>query len=152
MATENLGEGAGLLAAAALMIDYILTAAVGISAGVTAVTSVESKLIPYTLPMCLILAILALVNLRGVKDTGAAFILPTFMFIGTLMILVGVGVFKTDCCTWSSRAGGADAATFRCRRPLRALCFCVADHEGVLERMRRDDRRGSGIERCDGFR
>ena len=96
VATENLGEGAGLLAAAALMIDYILTAAVGISAGVTAVTSVESKLIPYTLPMCLvILAILALVNLRGVKDTGAAFILPTFMFIGTLMILVGVGVFKT---------------------------------------------------------
>ncbi len=96
VATENLGEGAGLLAAAALMIDYILTAAVGISAGVTAVTSVESRLIPYTLPMCLIiLAILAVVNLRGVKDTGAAFILPTFLFIGTLLILVGVGVFKT---------------------------------------------------------
>ena len=96
VATENLGEGAGLLAAAALMIDYILTAAVGISAGVTAVTSVESRLLPYTLPMCLlILAILAIVNLRGVKDTGAAFILPTFMFIGTLLIVVGVGVFKT---------------------------------------------------------
>jgi amino acid transporter len=96
VASENLGEGAGLLAAAALMIDYILTAAVGISAGVTAVTSVESRLIPYTLPMCLlILAILAIVNLRGVKDTGAAFILPTFLFIGTLLTLVGVGVFKT---------------------------------------------------------
>jgi len=96
VASENLGEGAGLLAAAALMIDYILTAAVGISAGVTAVTSVDSKLIPYTLPMCLfILAVLALVNLRGVKDTGAAFILPTFLFIGTLLALVGVGVFKT---------------------------------------------------------
>ena len=95
VATENLGEGAGLLAAAALMIDYILTAAVGISAGVTAVTSVESRLIPYTLPMCLlILAVLAIVNLRGVKDTGAAFILPTFLFIGTLLILVGVGTFK----------------------------------------------------------
>ena len=96
VASENLGEGAGLLAAAALMIDYILTAAVGISAGVTAVTSVESRLIPYTLPMCLIiLAVLTLVNLRGVKDTGAAFILPTFLFIGTLLILVGVGVSKT---------------------------------------------------------
>jgi amino acid transporter len=96
VASENLGEGAGLLAAAALMIDYILTAAVGISAGVTAVTSVESRLIPYTMPLCLvILAILALVNLRGVKDTGAAFILPTFMFIGTLLTLVGVGVWKT---------------------------------------------------------
>ena len=96
VASENLGEGAGLLAAAALMIDYILTAAVGISAGVTAVTSVESRLIPYTLPLCLlILAILALINLRGVKDTGTAFILPTFLFIGTLLTLVGVGVYKT---------------------------------------------------------
>ncbi len=96
VASENLGENAGLLAAAALMIDYILTAAVGISAGVTAVTSVESRLIPYTLPLCLlILAILALINLRGVKDTGTAFILPTFLFIGTLLTLVGVGVFKT---------------------------------------------------------
>ena len=96
VASENLGESAGLLAAAALMIDYILTAAVGISAGVTAVTSVDSTLIPYTLPLCLlILAILAVVNLRGVKDTGAAFILPTFLFIGTLITLVVVGVFKT---------------------------------------------------------
>ena len=96
VATENLGEGAGLLAAAALMIDYILTAAVGISAGVTAVTSVESRLIPYTLPLCLIiLAFLAVINLRGVKDTGTAFIVPTFLFIGTLLALVIVGVVKT---------------------------------------------------------
>jgi amino acid transporter len=96
VATENLGERAGLLAAAALMIDYILTAAVGISAGVQAVTSVETKLIPYTLPMCLfVLAVLALINLRGVKDTGTAFMVPTFLFIGTLLATVGVGVFKT---------------------------------------------------------
>jgi amino acid transporter len=96
VASENLGENVGLLAAAALMIDYILTAAVGISAGVTAVTSVESRLIPWTLPLCLvILAVLAVINLRGVKDTGTAFILPTFLFIGTLLALVGVGVFKT---------------------------------------------------------
>jgi len=96
VASENLGENAGLLAAAALMIDYILTAAVGVSGGVTAVTSVESRLLPYTLPLCLlVLAILAVVNLRGVKDTGAAFILPTFLFIGTLLAVVGVGVFKT---------------------------------------------------------
>ncbi len=96
VATENLGDRAGLLAAAALMIDYILTAAVGISAGVEALTSADSKLLPYTLPMCLlILAILALVNMRGVKDTGKAFILPTFLFVGTLLTLIGVGVFKT---------------------------------------------------------
>src|ERR1700750_2008661 len=70
VASENLGEGAGLLAAAALMIDYILTAAVGISAGVTALTSAVPHLQPHTLALCLlILAILAIVNLRGLKDT-----------------------------------------------------------------------------------
>jgi amino acid transporter len=96
VASENLGAGAGLLAAAALMIDYILTAAVGISAGVTALTSAVPGLSPHTLALCLlILTILAIVNMRGVKDTGAAFILPTFVFVGTLLILIGVGVYKT---------------------------------------------------------
>ncbi len=95
VATENLGNGAGLLAAAALMIDYILTAAVGVSAGVTALTSVDAKLQPYTLEMCLlVLAMISIINLRGVKDTGKAFIMPTFLFIGTLLTLIGVGVYK----------------------------------------------------------
>ena len=96
VATENLGTGAGLLAAAALMIDYILTAAVGISAGVTALTSAVQRLHPYTLELCLlILLILVVVNLRGVKDTGRAFIIPTFLFIGTLLTVIAVGVAKT---------------------------------------------------------
>src|SRR5690348_12570076 len=83
VAMENLGTGPALLAAAALMIDYILTAAVGISAGVTAVTSAVPRLQPETLPLCLlILAILAVVNLRGVKEAGAAFIVPALMFVG----------------------------------------------------------------------
>ncbi len=96
VATENLGEKSGLLAAAALMIDYILTAAVGISAGVTALTSAVPSLQRHTLLICLvILTILAIVNLRGVKDTGTAFILPTFLFVGTLLALIGVGMWKT---------------------------------------------------------
>ncbi len=96
VATENLGEKAGLLAAAALMIDYILTAAVGISAGVTALTSAAPKLQPYTLEICLaILVLLAIINMRGVKDTGAAFIAPTFLFVGTLLALIGFGFYKT---------------------------------------------------------
>ena len=95
VATENLGNGAGLLAAAALMIDYILTAAVGVSAGVTALTSVDAKLQPYTLELCLmVLAVITVINLRGVKDTGKAFMIPTFLFIGTLLTLVGVGAYK----------------------------------------------------------
>jgi amino acid transporter len=96
VATENLGEKPGLLAAAALMIDYILTAAVGISAGVTALTSAVPSLQRHTLLICLvILVLLVLVNLRGVKDTGTAFILPTFLFVGTLLTLIGVGMWKT---------------------------------------------------------
>jgi amino acid transporter len=96
VATENLGEKPGLLAAAALMIDYILTAAVGISAGVTALTSAVPRLQQHTLLICLvILTLLAIVNMRGVKDTGAAFILPTFLFVGTLLTLIVVGMWKT---------------------------------------------------------
>lgn len=96
VASENLGTGPALLAAAALMIDYILTAAVGISAGVTAVTSAVPRLQSDTLLLCLIiLAILAVVNLRGVKEAGAAFIVPALMFVGTLLVLIGVGVYHT---------------------------------------------------------
>ncbi|MBB5317836.1 APC family permease [Tunturibacter empetritectus] len=96
VASENLGEKPGLLAAAALMIDYILTAAVGISAGVTALTSAVPSLQPHTLMICLIiLVILALVNMRGVKDTGTAFMLPTFLFVSTLLALIVVGMWKT---------------------------------------------------------
>ncbi len=92
VATENLGAGAGLLAAAALMIDYILTAAVGISAGVTALTSAVPELHHHRLSICLvILVVLTIVNLRGVKDTGAAFIIPTFLFVGSLLAVIVVG-------------------------------------------------------------
>jgi amino acid transporter len=96
VANENLGTGPALLAAAALMIDYILTAAVGISAGVNALTSAVPSLQPDTVLLCLvILAILSIVNLRGVKEAGAAFIVPTFMFVGTLIAVIGFGVYHT---------------------------------------------------------
>ncbi len=83
VATENLGEMPGLFAAAALMIDYILTAAVGVSAGVTAVVNVYPELQPHMVPACMVvLAVLAIVNMRGVRETGLAFIAPTFLFVG----------------------------------------------------------------------
>jgi amino acid transporter len=95
VAKENLGNGAGLVAAAALMIDYILTAAVGISAGVEAIVSDQPWLHPHTVLLCVvILAVLALVNMRGTKETGAAFIVPTFLFVGSLLITVGIGIFR----------------------------------------------------------
>lgn len=94
VASENLGDNAGLLAAAALMIDYILTAAVGVSAGVTALISAVPSLHPHQLALCLlILAIIVVVNLRGVKESGFVFMLPTFLFVGTLLATVVVGIW-----------------------------------------------------------
>ena len=93
VASENLGDGPGLLAAAALMIDYVLTAAVGISAGVGALISAVPSLQPHTLALCLgILVILTLVNMRGVRDTGVALQLPTYLFLLTLLTVIVVGV------------------------------------------------------------
>jgi amino acid transporter len=94
VASQNLGEGAGLLAAAALMIDYTLTAAVGISAGVGALISAVPSLQPHTLELCLgVLVILTLVNMRGVHDTGVVFMIPTYLFTGTLLIVIAVGAW-----------------------------------------------------------
>jgi len=96
VATENLGEAAGLLAAAALMIDYVLTAAVGISAGVGALVSAVPSLQRDTLSICLgILVLITLINLRGVRESGGVFLLPTYIFIACLLGLIGVGIFKT---------------------------------------------------------
>jgi amino acid transporter len=95
VASENLGTGAGLVAAAALMIDYILTAAVGVTVGIGAVVSDQPWLQPHMLALCLVvLAFLAMVNMRGVKDTGAAFIAPTFLFVGTVLTTVVFGFFR----------------------------------------------------------
>jgi amino acid transporter len=95
VASENLGDLPGLLAAAALMIDYILNAAVGISAGVGALVSAFPALQPHMLACCLmILGVLTLVNMRGVKDTGVAFLIPTYLFIGSLLLLLLVGAFR----------------------------------------------------------
>jgi amino acid transporter len=92
VASQNLGEGAGLLAAAALMIDYVLTAAVGISAGVGALISAVPSLQPHTLQLCLgVLFILTIVNMRGVHDTGVVFMIPTYLFTATLLIVIAVG-------------------------------------------------------------
>jgi amino acid transporter len=96
VASENLGEGAGLLAAAALMIDYVLTASVGISAGVGALISAVPSLQPRTLELCLlVLAVLTIVNMRGVHDTGVVFMIPTYLFAGTLLIVIAVGGWHT---------------------------------------------------------
>ena len=95
VASTNLGEFPGLLAAAALMLDYVLVVAVGISAGVGALVSAAPGLQPWTLTICLgILAFIALVNLRGVRESGLVFVLPTYTFVLCLFIVLGIGLVQ----------------------------------------------------------
>jgi len=96
VARQNLGVSAGLLAAAALMIDYVLVVAVGISAGVGALVSAVPSLQPHTLALCLgILVLITLVNLRGVRETGLIFMAPTYLFVGSLFAAIAIGLYKT---------------------------------------------------------
>lgn len=95
VARFNLGAHAGLLAASALLADYILTAAVGISAGVGALVSAVPSLLPYTVPLCLgILIVITILNLRGVREAGLVFAVPTYLFVGTLLITIVAGVLR----------------------------------------------------------
>jgi amino acid transporter len=95
VAKENLGQRAALLAGAALALDYVLNVAVGISAGVGALVSAIPSLLPYMLPLCLaILVLLTLVNLRGTRESGIAFLLPTYLFVGTLAVVMILGGAK----------------------------------------------------------
>ena len=95
VAQENLGIKFGLLAAAALMLDYTLTVAVGISAGVGALTSAVPSLHKHTLMLCLgFLALITLVNLRGAREAGAIFALPTYLFVASLGGVLVYGIVQ----------------------------------------------------------
>ena len=105
VARENLGQNAGLLAAAALMVDYVLNVAVGISAGVAALTSAAPALQSHTLALCLgVLALITVVNLRGVSESGLVFGVPTYVFILSLGGVLLWGVIK------AATSGGHPAA------------------------------------------
>ncbi|MGC2169748.1 MAG: APC family permease [Candidatus Sulfotelmatobacter sp.] len=95
VARFNLGAPAGLLAAAALLADYILTAAVGISAGVGALISAVPSLLPHTVSLCVgILIVITILNLRGLREAGTVFAIPTYLFVGTLLITIVAGVVR----------------------------------------------------------
>jgi amino acid transporter len=96
VAKENLGTNAGLIAAAALLLDYVLVVAVGISAGIGALVSALPVLQPYTLSLCLAtLGLITIVNLRGVRESGLAFLAPTYLFIATLLAVLAIGIVKS---------------------------------------------------------
>lgn len=105
---ENLGTMPSLVAAAALLTDYVLTVAVSISAGVAAVTSAFPALYPFRVELAVgLIAFITLVNLRGVRETGRVFAVPTYFFIFTLFTLIGMGLVRT---LWLGEPEGTAAA------------------------------------------
>ncbi len=148
VASENLGEIPGLLAAAALMIDYILNSAVGISAGVGALVSAFPTLQPHTLALCLaILLILTLINVRGIKDTGTAFLIPTYLFVGTLLLVIIVGAVRA-----LAAHGHPVAIVEPPHLPVSAVhALPLAPRQGLRQRMHRHDRSRSRLQRRHGL-
>src|SRR5580704_7521901 len=95
VARFNLRASSGLVAAAALLADYILTAAVGISSGVGALVSAVPALLPHTVALCVgILIVITIFNLRGVREAGPVFALPTYLFVGTILVTIVGGIVR----------------------------------------------------------
>lgn len=96
VASENLGESPGLIAAAALLIDYILTVSVSVAAGVAALVSAFPALHPYLVPLSLFfVAVVAWANLRGVRESGGLFAIPTYGFILGVIAAIVFGVIHS---------------------------------------------------------
>jgi amino acid transporter len=95
VAKDNLGTKPGLIAAGALLTDYVLTVAVSIAAGVAALTSIVPELFDYRVDLGVFLVILiAMVNLRGIRETGALFSIPTYVYLVSIFGLLGFGLFR----------------------------------------------------------
>jgi amino acid transporter len=95
VAKENIGPTSGLIAAASLLVDYTLTVAVSISAGVLAITSAFPQLDAYRVEMCLaFLAILTVGNLRGIRESGQIFAVPTYFFVVSIGLLIAAGLYR----------------------------------------------------------
>jgi amino acid transporter len=95
VAKENLGTMPSLVGAAALLVDYVLTVAVSVAAGVLALTSAVSSLSAHDVELCLLfIGLLTVVNLRGVRESGILFALPTYAFVASMYVLVATGLWK----------------------------------------------------------
>jgi amino acid transporter len=95
VASDNLGQFPGLVAGAALLIEYFLTVSVSVSAGVAQIVSAYPLLFDYRVLIALVcVALITIINLRGVRESGAAFAIPSFFFIVIMIITIGVGLFR----------------------------------------------------------
>lgn len=95
VAYDNLGRFPALVAAAALLIDYILTVSVSISSGVAQIVSAYPDLFSYRVPICIACVVLiTVINLRGVRESGAAFAFPSYFFVVIMFLTIGTGLFR----------------------------------------------------------
>src|SRR3954447_2898361 len=92
---ENLGEKAGLIAGGSLLVDYILTVAVSVTAGTDAITSAFPSLHAHTVSIaCILVVLITILNLRGLTESASILAYPVYLFVVALFILIGVGLFK----------------------------------------------------------
>ena len=123
VAKDNLGVTTGLVAAAALLTDYLLTVAVSISSGIAAITSAYPSLAPHAVLLCVIaILVLMVVNLRGVRESGLVFSVPTYLFIILMLALIGTGLLRL----WLGH-GAAPVAG-----PARVDPVSLAQHGGAI--------------------
>src|SRR5919201_955055 len=92
---ENLGRIPSLVAASALLVDYVLTVAVSVVAGVVAIVSFSPALLPHAVQLSIgFIALITIANLRGVRESGALFALPSYAFIAAILATIGTGLFQ----------------------------------------------------------
>ena len=147
---RNLGVRAGLVAASALLVDYVLTVAVSVVAGVAAITSAVPALVPHAVALSLaFVVLLTVVNLRGVKESGRTFAVPTYGFVAIVLLMLvvaGVRLAMGQTLTAESARYGllADHRTG-------GLFTVFLAHARLRQRLHRADRRGGGQQRRPEF-
>ncbi len=129
VAKDNLGTLPGLVAAGALLTDYILTVAVSTAAGVAAITSAFPATFPFRVEICLVcVAFITIMNLRGVRESGAVFSVPTYFFLVSLAVCIGVGLVRTLVFHHTAPAAAFDA--LKVTRPLTLFLILRAFSSG----------------------
>jgi amino acid transporter len=95
VANDNLGMLPGLTAAGALLVDYVLTVSVSIASGVAQITSLVPEWLPYEVPMAVAAVVLIVLgNLRGIRESGSIFAVPTYVFVVLMYVLIGYGLYR----------------------------------------------------------
>src|SRR5215213_6352817 len=119
---DNLGRDASLVAASALLVDYVLTVAVSVAAGVANIVSAVPQLAPHAVSVSVgMIALLTLMNLRGVKESGTVFAIPTYGFIAVILIMIAVGGVRT----LTGNAPIAESASFQVQPEVQASGLVV---------------------------